>query len=84
MVPVWQSRLDTMTVHAPQPPSLHPNLVPVKRSVSRRKESNVWLGRAAAASFSATRAPLTKRMGVVRYPEEQQLCAMRKRRVNDL
>ena len=38
---VVRSRLDIMTVQAPQPPSAQPSFVPVNRNVSRRKEINV-------------------------------------------
>lgn len=36
--------LETITVQAPQPPSAHPNFVPVRRSFLRKYQSKVHSG----------------------------------------
>lgn len=67
----WQKFQSThMTVHAPQPPSLQPNLEPVSFMSSLKKESKVWFDRALLAISSGTRFPFTYKIGVVRNPAD--------------
>ena len=61
----------TMTVHAPQSPSLQPSLVPVIARVSRSQSSRVTVG---VSSVSSTVSPFRRNLMLMLYARRGTIC----------